>query len=193
VDLQGLHVTCEHVSLFQRKSRIPLDSEKLSGPESSFESSYQSFYPWSFLFEHSYNPPLLRREDLPTNSSRYFAFRPESTVISTLISFLSCMYSKVLWDNSIASNLPTVTYSEVMESELGVYEWVKRIVRLLFFFFCPTSSLLDSPNSSLHSSTGYLWILFHFRNPSHSRSDRRIDSSNRLYSRDSLWWILGFH
>lgn len=56
-------------------------------------------------------------------------------------------YSKVLWDKSIASNLPTVTYEEVMSSEFGVYEWVKRIVRLFSPSHNPLSLSLVIPKT----------------------------------------------
>ena len=36
---------------------------------------------------------------------------------------------QLFWTSEIASNLPTVTYEQVIESEAGVYEWLKRIVR----------------------------------------------------------------
>ncbi|BGP33478.1 hypothetical protein JCM10296v2_005281 [Rhodotorula toruloides] len=73
-------------------------------PASAFESSYESFFPWSFLAEHAYNPPLLRPKDLP-----------------------SPLEQKILWTKEIVQAVPTVTYEEVMESEKGVYEWLKRI------------------------------------------------------------------
>ncbi|GAA5895731.1 uncharacterized protein JCM6883_001605 [Sporobolomyces salmoneus] len=80
-------------------------------PETSFESAYRSFYPWSFLIEHSYNPPLLANRTLPHRDS-----------------------GKVFWTYDIAKELPKVTYEEVMESEEGVYEWLKRIDTYGFSF-----------------------------------------------------------
>ncbi|BGP25914.1 hypothetical protein JCM10295v2_004856 [Rhodotorula toruloides] len=80
-------------------------------PESAFETSYESFFPWSFLTEHAYNPPLLRTKNLP-----------------------SPLEQKVLWTKEIAKGVPTVTYEEVMESEEGVYEWLKRIDTYGFSF-----------------------------------------------------------
>ncbi|GAA5933087.1 hypothetical protein JCM3775_005310 [Rhodotorula graminis] len=73
-------------------------------PNSSFESTYESFFPWSFLAEHAYNPPVVRQADLPSANS-----------------------SKVFWTREIAHDMPTVTYDEVMSTEKGVYEWLKRI------------------------------------------------------------------
>lgn len=43
---------------------------------------------------------------------------------------LGAVLSKVLWTREIARDMPTVSYDEVMSSEQGVYEWLKRIVRL---------------------------------------------------------------
>ncbi|TNY17187.1 mitochondrial protein [Rhodotorula diobovata] len=76
----------------------------LTWPDSPFESSYESFFPWAFLAEHAYNPPVVREQDLPSVNSR-----------------------KVLWTREIARDMPTVSYDEVMSSEQGVYEWLKRI------------------------------------------------------------------
>ncbi|GAA5820975.1 hypothetical protein JCM3770_006155 [Rhodotorula araucariae] len=73
-------------------------------PDSAFESSYESFFPWSFLAENAYNPPLVREKDLPSVNSR-----------------------KVFWTSEIAKDIPSVTYEEVMSSEEGVYQWLKRI------------------------------------------------------------------
>ncbi|GAA6013959.1 hypothetical protein JCM11491_003469 [Sporobolomyces phaffii] len=83
----------------------------VSWPDSSFESAYRSFYPWSFLLEHSYNPSLVESKDLVQRGSR-----------------------RTLWTSEIANDVPTVTYEEVMESEKGVYEWLKRIDTYGFSF-----------------------------------------------------------
>lgn len=74
-------------------------------PEASTSSldnatPYRSFYPYSFLQRHAYDPPLE-------------SANPRS--------------KKVHWTSAIAPSLPTVTYEQVMESEEGVWEWVKRI------------------------------------------------------------------
>ncbi|GAA5926836.1 uncharacterized protein JCM15063_000382 [Sporobolomyces koalae] len=76
----------------------------VSWPSSSFETAYSSFYPWSFLFEYAYNPPLWSKRDPARPSKR-----------------------TTLWTSSIAQELPTVNYEEVMQSEKGVYKWLKRI------------------------------------------------------------------
>lgn len=72
-------------------------------PTSSFEKSYESFYPYSFLVQHSFDPPLWTDELTHTPSK------------------------KVGWTREIGNDPPTVTYEEVINSEEGVYEWVKRI------------------------------------------------------------------
>ncbi|GAA5920662.1 hypothetical protein JCM1841_006987 [Sporobolomyces salmonicolor] len=91
--------------------RAETDGLYLDWPETAFESSYRSFFPWSFLIEHSYNPPLVRKDDLPSVDE-----------------------GKVFWTSAIASELPSVTYDEVMSSEKGVYEWLKRINSYGFSF-----------------------------------------------------------
>ncbi|KAM0786448.1 hypothetical protein ACM66B_001910 [Microbotryomycetes sp. NB124-2] len=62
--------------------------------------SYDSFFPWSFLLEQSYAPAL---ETEPVKDDR------------------------VLWTSDIRDNLPVVAYDQVMSTEQGVYEWLKRI------------------------------------------------------------------
>ncbi|GAA6059985.1 hypothetical protein JCM10212_001334 [Sporobolomyces blumeae] len=96
-----------------RPSKAIAEAEgiRIHWPETSFESAYDSFYPYSFLLEHSYNPPLLRERDLPGTHA-----------------------SKVLWTRDIAQSLPTVAYDEVMSSEKGVFEWLKRIDTYGFSF-----------------------------------------------------------
>ncbi|GAA6032096.1 hypothetical protein JCM8097_007071 [Rhodosporidiobolus ruineniae] len=79
-------------------------------PKSDFESSYTSFYPWSFLVEHAYNPPLVAKtRDIRTR--------------------------KTHWTAAIKGRMPTqVTYEQVMDSEKGVYEWLKLIDTYGFAF-----------------------------------------------------------
>lgn len=40
------------------------------------------------------------------------------------------------WTREIGNDPPTVTYEEVINSEEGVYEWVKRIVRRFLLDLC---------------------------------------------------------
>ncbi|GAA5995873.1 hypothetical protein JCM5350_007968 [Sporobolomyces pararoseus] len=98
-DLQPKEVTSDERGIY------------VAWPESSFESSYRSFYPWAFLVENSYNPALLSNRELARTDS-----------------------SKILWTSDISNRLPTVTYEEVMESEKGVFEWLKRIDTFGFSF-----------------------------------------------------------
>ncbi|GAA6003766.1 hypothetical protein JCM10207_003588 [Rhodosporidiobolus poonsookiae] len=83
------------------------DGLYVTWPESSFETSYTSFYPWSFLVEFSHNPPLVKRNEA----------RPGRM-------------QKIEWSNTVSRrlpNLPPITYDSVMESDKGVYDWLKRI------------------------------------------------------------------
>ncbi|SCV70474.1 BQ2448_1868 [Microbotryum intermedium] len=78
-------------------------------PADTYPSSqaYTSFFPWTFLLEHSYEPALDGR--IPPKD-------------------------KVLWTSEIANDPPMVEYDQVMGSEQGVFEWVKRIHRFGFSF-----------------------------------------------------------
>ncbi|TKA55989.1 hypothetical protein B0A53_01691 [Rhodotorula sp. CCFEE 5036] len=90
--------------------------------ESAFESSYSSFYPWSFLIEHAYNPSLVRQEQLPGANDH-----------------------KIYWDKSIASDPPMVNYEQVMTTEEGVWEWLKRIDT---YGFCLVSGIPGTPEAT---------------------------------------------
>ncbi|GAA5832341.1 hypothetical protein JCM11251_006415 [Rhodosporidiobolus azoricus] len=74
-------------------------------PEHGEEAAYESFYPWSFLVEHSYKPPLMRKTEVK-------AAGPSR---------------KIHWTKKIAKNMPKVEYARVMESEEGVFEWLRLI------------------------------------------------------------------
>ncbi|GAA5948797.1 hypothetical protein JCM3765_003904 [Sporobolomyces pararoseus] len=111
---QRLVDTCK-IPADLRPQEVVSDEEGIyvTWPESSFESSYRSFYPWVFLVENSYNPALLCNRELAKKDSS----------------------SKILWTSDISNQLPTVTYEEVMQSEEGVFEWLKRI-DVYGFSFC---------------------------------------------------------
>ncbi|KDQ59036.1 hypothetical protein JAAARDRAFT_68604 [Jaapia argillacea MUCL 33604] len=65
-------------------------------------------YPWSWLKEHSYNPPVHKKP--PTSE-------------------------KVLWGSKIAQDPPSVTYEEVMAKDNeGLYKWLYKIDRFGFCF-----------------------------------------------------------
>ncbi|KAF9123572.1 hypothetical protein BGW39_008871 [Mortierella sp. 14UC] len=64
--------------------------------------NHKSHYPFSWLNKHSYDPKITD------------PYLPEGA-------------PKITWDNSIASNLPEVTYKDVMESDKGLAEWLNNI------------------------------------------------------------------
>lgn len=43
--------------------------------------------------------------------------------------FAASVRSKVYWDKTISQDPPVVAYEQVMSTEEGVWEWLKRIVR----------------------------------------------------------------
>ncbi|KAG8712986.1 hypothetical protein FRC08_013828 [Ceratobasidium sp. 394] len=62
-----------------------------------------SVYPWEWLSQCSYDPPL---NQAPTFGSTG---------------------SKTLWNSTIRSSRPTVTYEEVMKGDAGVLKWLQKI------------------------------------------------------------------
>ncbi|CAO1633555.1 unnamed protein product [Parajaminaea phylloscopi] len=79
--------------------------------------SHASLYPWKWLRNHSYAPPLdqshatsvVHREDLAGAN-------------------------KTLWGRGIAANPPTVAYDEVMQDDRGVLKWLEKIWQYGFSF-----------------------------------------------------------
>lgn len=72
------------------------------GPSPS-TTHHSSFYSWSWLKEHTYDPP--QRLEHSANE-------------------------KVLWGAKIARSPPTITYEEAMEEgDAGLYKWLSTIVR----------------------------------------------------------------
>ncbi|KAF9526372.1 hypothetical protein CPB83DRAFT_466620 [Crepidotus variabilis] len=70
--------------------------------------SHVSFYPWTWLQENSYDPPLNQHK--PYNE-------------------------KILWGSKIQKSPPTITYEEVMaEDQQGLYKWLLNIHKFGFSF-----------------------------------------------------------
>ena len=53
---------------------------------------------------------------------------PRTLEVASLADLRSSLPRKVHWTKDIAQNLPKVHYNAVMDSEAGVYEWLRRIV-----------------------------------------------------------------
>ncbi|KAF9223830.1 Trimethyllysine dioxygenase [Gyrodon lividus] len=86
---------------------------------SSTTEYHSSFYPWSWLKAHTYDPPqkspLMLRE-------------------------------KALWGTKIAKSPPTVTYAEAMDdSDHGLFKWLSNIDR---FGFCFISGVPATPEAT---------------------------------------------
>ncbi|KAF9397186.1 hypothetical protein BGX21_009140 [Mortierella sp. AD011] len=64
--------------------------------------NHESNYSYHWLQRHSYDPKIMD------------PYKPEGA-------------AKITWDNSIASNLPEVTYKDVMETDKGLAEWLNNI------------------------------------------------------------------
>ncbi|GAA5883111.1 hypothetical protein JCM3774_002859 [Rhodotorula dairenensis] len=95
---------------------------RVNWPESAFESAYSSFYPWSFLIEHAYNPSLVKGDQLPAVHDHKF-----------------------YWDKTISADPPLVAYDQVMSTEQGVWEWLKRID---MYGFCLVSGIPGTPEAT---------------------------------------------
>ncbi|KAI0346180.1 Trimethyllysine dioxygenase, partial [Trametopsis cervina] len=111
---------CFHPTTKQRLSNtfdIPPDikpakvESKATGLEVLWPSSvpHTSFYPWSWLRQHSYDPPL-QQHKLPQTE-------------------------KILWGSKIQQAPPTVTYDEVMSGDgKGLYKWLTNVEKFGFSF-----------------------------------------------------------
>ncbi|KAL6307585.1 Trimethyllysine dioxygenase [Sparassis latifolia] len=85
---------------------------KIDGLEVTWPSSqpHTSFYPWSWLQENSYDPPM--HQTPPTE--------------------------KILWGSKIQQSPPTVTFEEAMlEDDRGVFKWLSNIFGFSFITDVP--------------------------------------------------------
>ncbi|KAH7912334.1 Trimethyllysine dioxygenase [Hygrophoropsis aurantiaca] len=80
---------------------------------------HASFFPWSWLKTHSYDPP--DKTD-------------------------SALHEKVTWGSNISKAPPTITYQEAIdESDRGVYKWLGHINK---FGFCLVSGVPSTPEAT---------------------------------------------
>ncbi|TFK20727.1 mitochondrial protein [Coprinopsis marcescibilis] len=73
----------------------------------SSSDSHTSLYPWEWLKQNSYDPPLARQGEIS---------------------------DKVLWGSKIAQAPPTVAYDEVMQGDAGLFKWLSNVDRFGFSF-----------------------------------------------------------
>ncbi|KIJ12858.1 trimethyllysine dioxygenase [Paxillus involutus ATCC 200175] len=86
---------------------------------SSTAEYHSSFYPWSWLKAHTYDPPQ----------------KPPAM-----------LREKALWGAKIAKSPPTITYAEAMDgSDYGLFKWLSNIDR---FGFCFISGVPATPEAT---------------------------------------------
>ncbi|KAG8889332.1 hypothetical protein FRB99_003996, partial [Tulasnella sp. 403] len=85
-----------------------------------------STYPWSWLRQNSYDPPL--EPDTPVTS------------LST-----SDPPAKILWGARIQESPPTVGYDDVMQDDMALLKWLKRIDQ---FGFCFIEGVPPTPEAT---------------------------------------------
>ncbi|KIY68850.1 Trimethyllysine dioxygenase [Cylindrobasidium torrendii FP15055 ss-10] len=104
---------------------IPLDITPIhveSKPEGMLVSwpsttGHQSLYPWTWLQENSYDPPLRQQ---------------------------AAYDNKVLWGSKIQKAPPTVTYEQVMQDdELGLFRWLSNVDKFGFSFVTGVPTTLE--------------------------------------------------
>ena len=100
------------------------------------DSAYDSFFPWAFLARHAYEPAVLPSAGQQplrrcVASVSILGWRLAGASSANQTNSAELHRNMTLWDKGIAETIPSVTYENVLESEAGVWEWVKRIVRLL--------------------------------------------------------------
>ncbi|KIO28372.1 hypothetical protein M407DRAFT_181893 [Tulasnella calospora MUT 4182] len=81
-----------------------------------------SLYPWSWLRQNSYDPPLASESSLTEHANE-----------------------KILWGSRIRESPPTVTYEEVMRDDMGVLRWLKKIDQ---FGFCFIEGIPPTPEDT---------------------------------------------
>ncbi|KAH7927959.1 Trimethyllysine dioxygenase [Leucogyrophana mollusca] len=99
---------------------------------------HSSFYPWSWLQTHTYDPPA----QAAPHSERvhYIVFMTKDFFADRELS------RKVLWGSSISKAPPTITYKEAMdESDRGLYKWLANID---LFGFCLVSDVPPTPGAT---------------------------------------------
>jgi len=94
------------------------DGLEVLWPASGTES-HSSFYPWSWLQAHTYDPPLKSPSSLG---------------------------EKALWGAKIAKSPPTVSYADAMDDKgEGLYKWLSNMDR---FGFCLISGVPATPEAT---------------------------------------------
>ncbi|KAJ7650659.1 mitochondrial protein [Roridomyces roridus] len=92
------------------------DGLKVSWPSSE---PHVSLYPWSWLQQHSYDPPLHQRES---------------------------QLDKITWGSKIQSSSPTITYEEAMAADdRGLYKWLSHVDH---FGICFISGVPPTPEAT---------------------------------------------
>ena len=101
------------VSTLLKLYRVSSFTVHHTGPSSV---PHTSFYPWSWLREHSYDPPMRRSPP------------PECVPLVVAEDLLLTVIRKILWGSKIQQSPPTVTYEEVMaQDDKGLFKWLSNI------------------------------------------------------------------
>ncbi|KAF8575426.1 Trimethyllysine dioxygenase [Ramaria rubella] len=87
---------------------------------------HKSLYPWAWLHQNSYDPPL-----------RPTAAGPPSPTVA--------QHEKVLWSSRIQQDPPTMQFGEIMEDERAVWKWLQKIER---FGFCFVAGVPTNPQDT---------------------------------------------
>ncbi|KAK4701775.1 cytochrome c oxidase subunit 5b, partial [Phenoliferia sp. Uapishka_3] len=119
--------------------RAEKDSLVVGWPAMGKDPAYESRYPFSFLERHAYDPPLDKQDP---ETTKYLLLREGEQDHAAEFRFLR---SKILWTKDIGKNPPKVTHDEVMSSEKGVYEWLKRID---IYGFCLVEGIPGTPEAT---------------------------------------------
>ena len=95
----------------------------------SASTPHLSVYPWSWLQEHSYDPPTKPKVENTT------ALGSVGLVLQMRLPLrigadqqsVRVPSRKVVWGSSIAKDPPTVTYEEAMTDQ-GLFKWLSKVV-----------------------------------------------------------------
>lgn len=138
------------------------------------KEAHVSLYPWSWLQQNSYDPPLNRRPPFE---------------------------QKILWGSKIQQSPPTIAYEEVMaKDDSGLYKWLSNVVCKTFkaslrsISFFSNSKLSDSRSLLVSQSPRKQQRnLCRGLDSFGKLSVRVLKALNDLVSQDDRWQILGFH
>lgn len=89
---------------------------------------HKSVYPWTWLHQNSYDPPLRSTAASPPTPTVAQHEYVDYLFFTVRISMLNTCSRRVLWGSRIQQDPPTMLYSDIMAGERAVWKWLQKIV-----------------------------------------------------------------